>query len=273
MPPLTHSWVIAAVLVLALSIAGVVATPAPAWAGGGMVVSPSSGLDPGGSFVVVSGSGFAPNVQLFVMQCKGGSGSDHTCNSVGLRKVTTDSTGSFTANAMRVVGRFGATDCLAQSCAIMTSAVSGHSGDRSQDVFAPISFAAASPPPPAAPDVAPPAAVPPAGPAPTEPAAPTSVPAATNPPTTTSVPEVSTTIVAAEIDDASSLTTEQGSRRASAGDEVAAPMAIDSSEGSGSGGGPVGLILGGLAVVLALAGACVLLLRHSNNPSVTKEPT
>ena len=148
-------------LVLALTSVLAAATGSPARAEPVLVVSPAAGLDPAGAFVVVSGSGYLPNSQLFVMQCRASSGDDHTCNSVGLRKVTTDAAGSFTANAMRLVGRFGATDCAVAGCAVMTSAVSDHADDRSQDRTAAIEFAAPvpttqSPPPETVPATAPP---------------------------------------------------------------------------------------------------------------------
>ena len=129
---------------IAIATATLLASAPPAAADASLRLNRSTALDPSGDFVIASGSGFAPNAQLFVMQCRATSGEDHTCNSVGLQKVTTDATGGFTANAMRVVARFGATDCTKVACAIKTSAVSGHADDRSQDRSAPISFRAAT---------------------------------------------------------------------------------------------------------------------------------
>lgn len=161
------------------------AEAAPGAAAPAISVSPSTNLDPNGAFVVVRGSGFIPGTQLFVMQCRSTSTDDHTCNSVGLRKVTTDAAGAFTANAMRVVANFGATDCLRTTCAIKTSAVSNHANDRSQDRMATISFRAAAPA----------TTAPPMTPAPTAPpttAPPTTAAPTTAPPTTTTAAPTTT---------------------------------------------------------------------------------
>ncbi|HWJ64052.1 MAG TPA: neocarzinostatin apoprotein domain-containing protein, partial [Acidimicrobiales bacterium] len=122
--------VVGSVLGAGATGAGAAAAPAAAPS---LSVSPSSGLDPNGAFVVVSGAGYRPNIQLFVMQCRATSAEDHTCNSVGLRKVTTNASGAFTANAMKVVANFGATNCLQVQCAMKTSAVADHADDRTED--------------------------------------------------------------------------------------------------------------------------------------------
>ncbi|MCB0958896.1 MAG: hypothetical protein KDB04_05175, partial [Acidimicrobiales bacterium] len=166
---------------LALLAAPLLAPP-PASADAAIRVSPATGLDPAGAFVVVSGTGYQPNAQLFVMQCRATSGEDHTCNSVGLRKVTTDAAGSFTANAMRLVARFGATDCTTTPCAVKTSAVADHVDDRSQDRSAAISFRAAPPT-----TTAPPATVAPTAP-PTTAAPVVTAPPTTAPPATAATP-------------------------------------------------------------------------------------
>lgn len=114
----------------------------PASAAPSISVTPDQGLNPDGDFVSVTGSGFEPNSQIFVMQCRSTSGDDHTCNSVGLQKVTTDAAGNFQRSGVKVTSRFGATDCFAVPCAIKTSAVAGHADDRAFDVYAFISFGA-----------------------------------------------------------------------------------------------------------------------------------
>jgi MYXO-CTERM domain-containing protein len=227
---------VAAGLVVATAL-GAVGTGAPRAAAGpaapaaaaALRVSPASNLDPNGAFVVVSGTGYVPNAQLFVMQCRAASAEDHTCNSVGLRKVTTDGSGSFTANAMKVVANFGATDCLRTPCGIKTSAVADHADDRSMDRTATISFRAPAPPP----TTAPPATVPPtAVPQTTAPTtAPPAVVTTTAPDdtatTTTTRPKATTTTEARAGDDPEG---EGGDAEGEAGTELAGAKA-DGSDG------------------------------------------
>src|SRR5690606_19499455 len=60
-----------AALVLMAGLGVVLGAPDPASAAEPSVsVSPASGLDPAGDFVVVTGRGFDPESQLFVMQCR-----------------------------------------------------------------------------------------------------------------------------------------------------------------------------------------------------------
>lgn len=254
-----------AAVVLAVSAT---ATPASA---AGVSVSPAQGLDPGGQIVVVRGSGFRPGIALFVMECRASSAEDHTCNSVGLQKVTTDASGSF-ATRLSVVGRFGATDCLQVACGIKTSAVSGHAGDRSQDTSTAISFRAApaAPPATAPPSTAAPATAPPAT------APPTTAPTTTTP--TTTAPVASSTTTPADAEGTTS-TTAAGSTTTDApsttGDEsepveqaagAAAPVAADEPDGSGGSGGtgaPVGALAVGTVVAAALVTGGLLLRRRS----------
>lgn len=262
---------LAAALAVLLSVFSFGASPASAEPS--LVVSPSSGLDPAGAFVVVSGSGFEPNSQLFVMQCRSTSTDDHTCNSVGLRKVTTDASGSFTANAMRLVGRFGATDCTTTTCSVMTSAVSNHSDNRSQDRVAAISFAAPAPP---ATEPAPTPTLPPAAPAPapeTVPAAPapeTTLPAGdsatTEPEATTPATPTSTTVAEDETRSAAvgdRDTTVADDEGEGEGDAVALAASDPGGSGDGGGSGPL-LAIGAVALVAALGGAALALQRRRN---------
>jgi hypothetical protein len=242
--------------------AGVASWSAPASAAG-VSVSPAQGLDPAGQIVVVRGSGFRPGTALFVMECRASSAEDHTCNSVGLQKVTTDGSGSF-ATRLSVVGRFGATDCLQVPCGVKTSAVSGHSGDRSQDTSAAISFRAnpveppaTAPPATAPPAAAPPAAAPPGTAAPADTAPPTSTTIA---PTSTTGPEATTTTTSAP--PRSTTTT---SSPDTTGDEVAAAAVASGDEGPGGGGdrgAPVGALVAGGALAAAV-GAGVLVRRRA----------
>jgi cobalamin biosynthesis Mg chelatase CobN len=229
-----------------------------------LAVSPSANLDPNGAFVVVSGTGYRPNTQLFVMQCRATSGQDHTCNSVGLRKVTTNAAGAFTANAMKVVARFGATDCLQVPCGVKTSAVSDHADDRSEDRNANISFRAA---PPA---TAPPVTVPPTA-APH--AAPTTAPPVTVPPTTapttstTTEPKATTTTEArGEAKDEDEAKAEKGGDDGETAvsdettdadgetDETASAASVTQASADGDGGGSAPVVPIVILVVLVAAG-------------------
>jgi hypothetical protein len=227
--------VVAALFVVtALGATRAEAAPVAPAASPALRVSPASNLDPSGAFVVVSGTGYVPNAQLFVMQCRAASAEDHTCNSVGLRKVTTDASGSFTANAMKVVANFGATDCLRIPCGIKTSAVADHADDRSMDRTAAISFRA-----PAAPSTtAPPATV-----------APTAVPQTTAP--TTAPPAVTSTTAldpratTTTTDPEATTTTETGGGEdakgadAEGGDDDGQRAEVDGAKADGAGDGEV----------------------------------
>lgn len=267
------------VVAVVLAVPALMASPAGAQAQ--VSVSPGSGLDPAGTFVVVSGAGFEPNSQLFVMQCRSTSTDDHTCNSVGLRKVTTDAGGNFTANAMRVTAHFGATDCLVVQCAIKTSAVSGHAGNRSQDVMSLISFSAPAPAPPPAPaPTAPPEPRPDPAPAPASP--PVETPAPDNPPavegeTSEDAPaadEELETTGEVEVDGAAEAETETADADATddrdeaaqaPGDDSAALVAPLTDTDSGSGGsGTVVWVVGALMLALVGAGGAVFAVRRRN---------
>lgn len=244
-----------AALVLMAGLGVVLGAPDPASAAEPSVsVSPASGLDPAGDFVVVTGRGFDPNSQLFVMQCRHNSNSDHTCNSVGLQKVTTDAQGSFVARGVKVIGRFGATDCATTQCAVKTSAVQGHSGDRSKDRSANISFGAPAQPP----ATQPPATQPPV----TQPPV-TQAPASTTTAvvTTTSTTEVVTSTTEAP---ATTSTTEvdaavEGSNE-TAGD-AANPAAAPTDDDDDASSTP--LVVGIVVLVLAAAGSAFYFIRKN----------
>lgn len=245
----------------------------PASAAPALRVSPAQGLDVAGQIVAVSGGGYQPGIQLFVMQCRAASAQDHTCNSVGLQKVTTDAAGAFSAR-IRVVGNFGATDCLRTACAVKTSAVSGHADDRSQDVSTGIGFAASAPPATQPPATQPPATQPPATQPPATPA-PTTPPPSGDPTTTTSTAAAGATTTTApaptattEVGAVSSTTAETDD--ATAGDDdgstseaetAGAPVvATRDAEDGGSGSGPV--VAGAVVVLLAAGGGTAFYLRR-----------
>lgn len=243
---------------------GARAVPSAPAATAALRVSPSSNLDPNGAFVVVSGTGYVPNAQLFVMQCRAASAEDHTCNSVGLRKVTTDASGSFTANAMKVVANFGATDCLRVPCGIKTSAVADHADDRSMDRTATISFRAPAPPPTTAPPATvPPTAVPQTTAPTTAPPAmvTTTAPGAEATTTTTTDPKATTTTEAdgdakSEDEDEGGVRTEEaGAAGAEAATDESASTSASSQVASTDGDdGSSPVVPIAIAAVLAAAG-------------------
>lgn len=250
-------------LAVAMLSAGVLATlttsSLPVAADAMLAVTPADGLDPAGAFVVVSGSGYPADTQLFVMQCKASSGDDHTCNSVGLRKVTTDASGSFTANAMRLVSRFGATDCLVDGCSVMTSAVSGHSGDRSLDRSVAISFAAPVPdtvPPPVVTDPVPTTAAPTTSPTDTAVDASSSVPDSTTSAPSTTAPSTTPST------SATSSTSDEAAESASSSDDRATTLSESDDNGAGGGSGTVVAVGAGAAVVVVGAAGVVALRRR-----------
>ena len=243
---------------VALALVGAVlfvgpARPAAAAGSPSVNVSPSSGLNPAGDFVVVSGSGFKPGIQLFLMQCRNNSGEDHTCNSVGLQKISTSSSGSFSGARVKVAGNFGSTDCLQIPCAVKTSAVSGHSGDRSQDVLAPLSFGAAPTPPP----TAPPVTQPPVTQAPVTAPPTTEAPATT---TTTTAPATTTTTTEAP----ATTTTEAPATTTTTAPAKVTELAGGTDAPTGSGGSssnPVPWIVAGFVVVLGAVGGGIYTVR------------
>ncbi|MEO6987172.1 MAG: neocarzinostatin apoprotein domain-containing protein [Aquihabitans sp.] len=240
--------VVAVVAMVGLLVVGP-AQPAAA-AGPQISVSPSSGLNPDGDFVVVSGSGFHPNSQLFLMQCRNDYGGDHTCNSIGLQKVMTSSGGSFNGARVKVTGYFGSIDCTQTQCAVKTSAVAGHSGDRSQDVMSPLSFGAPA---------APPATAPPAPQAPvTQPPA-TAPPATEAPATTTTEAPVTTTTTEAPVsttttEPAATTTTKPSSAKVT---ELAGGTDTRTGSGGDDGSSPVPWIVAGFVVVFGAVGGGV----------------
>lgn len=237
---------------------------APASAAPSISVSPNQGLNPDGDFVTVNGSGFEPNSQLFVMQCRSTSGDDHTCNSVGLQKVTTDGAGNFSRSGVKVTSRFGATDCFAVPCAVKTSAVSGHADDRSSDVFSLISFRTAEPPaPPPPPSQPTQPSVPPTEanvPTPSEPVPPEANAASGTDNEAENQGESGARDETTEDDGASdeseepeTTTTTEAESETAEGEEVALVSAAIDDSGSGGGISPflVGFIVVGLAGGLA----------------------
>lgn len=110
-------------------------------------VSKTSGLNPAGETLTVKGSGFQPNIKLFLVQCDTNVPAGGACDMGRFKQPATDASGAFTAT-VSVVGKFDKVDCMGGAkCAIQTSKV-GDGGDRTQEVTVPLSYsvgAAAAP--------------------------------------------------------------------------------------------------------------------------------
>lgn len=110
----------------------------PAHAAPGVEVSKTSDLAPKGEPVTVRGSGFQPDVTLFVVACDPAVANGGACDMANFAQAKTDASGAFEAD-LKLVASFGTTDCLTTPCAVMTSKV-GDGGDRSQETAVPIAF-------------------------------------------------------------------------------------------------------------------------------------
>jgi Neocarzinostatin family len=83
----------------------------PVAAAGTLHVTPDSGLR-GGEVVSVSGTGFTPRDQLFLVECLASAGSQSGCATATATLVKASSTGSFTAKRFRThVGQIGNGKC------------------------------------------------------------------------------------------------------------------------------------------------------------------
>lgn len=264
--PLRAGLVVAALALVGGLLLAVPAQPAAAAGSPQISVSPSSGLNPDKDYVVVTGSGFNENAALFVMQCRNNSGNDHTCNSVGLQRATTDAGGNLPPTRLQVTAYMGSIDCTKTQCAVKTSAIAGHSGDRSQDVLSSISFSAPAPPVTAPPPTAPPATQPPVAQAPVTAPPTTEAPAVT---TTTEAPAATTTTVAPSAETTTTTT------EAAVDESVAAPTTTSPPKVTELAGGtdaptrnagddrssPLLAIVGLLVLVLAAVGGGIYVLR------------
>jgi hypothetical protein len=119
----------------------------------GLSVSKSSNLNPSGETIGVNGSGYVPGIQVYVTLCNPAAGPGAACDMAHYRVANVDGNGNF-STALTVFAQFGATDCMAVSCAVQTSRV-GMGADRSQEGTAYVGFAAPPPPPPPPPAAAP----------------------------------------------------------------------------------------------------------------------
>ncbi len=125
----------AATLPLAFAAAPPVTTAA-------MTASKTTGLNPHGETITVTGTGFQPNIDLYLANCDTDIPAGQECDAANLKIVTTNASGKFT-QAVKV-GSFTGTDCLVKACGLQTSKV-GAGADATQSVTVPLSFVAAPP--------------------------------------------------------------------------------------------------------------------------------
>jgi hypothetical protein len=161
------AWALAATTVLLLTGAGTAAA-APS-----ISVSQSNGLDPAGSTVTVSGSGYDETKGIYVAVCvdngpgqvptpclggadtSGGSGGSAWISSnppsYGQGLATPYGPGGSFTVTLSVVARdpVTGTDCTQVACAVVTRTDHTRTADRSQDAKVPLTFAVPQAPPPA----------------------------------------------------------------------------------------------------------------------------
>lgn len=232
-----------------------------------LTVSQASDLDPAGTVVQVTGTGYDTFKGVYVAFClippldqqptpcgggatiEGTTGASHWISSnppsygQGLA-VPYGPGGSFSVT-MTVSSQIGHVDCQRVRCAIVTRNDHSRTTDRSQDLFVPVSFAA-----PAAVPVAPP---------PTEaPIAPPATPAPTTtlPPETTVAPETTAPPEGTVADDEDTTTTGPETEL------VAADRAVDEAGRGGGAGWIVGLVIA--VVVAGGAGTLVVVRRRAS---------
>lgn len=129
-----------AALVLFAASACLLLGGAPALAdGAALEVDPSTKLDPAGSSVTVTGSGYEPNTGLFVVTCDPAVPKGGVCDMANFQKAQTDADGAFEVT-LKTVAVFGQTDCTKIPCGVQTSKV-GEGGNRTQERTVPIGFA------------------------------------------------------------------------------------------------------------------------------------
>ncbi|WP_436788770.1 neocarzinostatin apoprotein domain-containing protein [Yinghuangia sp. YIM S10712] len=128
-----------ALAVLSLLLAWLVTGAAPAHAAtAAITVSKSTGLNPDGELVTVTGTGFVPGISLFVTVCDPGKPAGAACDGLNYKIAPVDAAGNFTVE-VKAAAKFGNTDCLTTPCAFQTSRV-GMGKDRTQEASAAINF-------------------------------------------------------------------------------------------------------------------------------------
>lgn len=141
----------------AIAVVAALATALPAAAAASITVDPTEGLNPKGSTLSVTGSGFKPGIQLYLVTCNPAVPSGGACDLANFSLVDVGADGSWTSK-LKAAAKFGTTDCLKVGCAVQTSRV-GQGADRTQETAVGIGFTGQTAPiftptaPPASPSV------------------------------------------------------------------------------------------------------------------------
>lgn len=167
----------------AIAVVAALATALPAAAAASITVDPTEGLNPKGSTLSVTGSGFKPGIQLYLVTCNPAVPSGGACDLANFSLVDVGADGSWTSK-LKAAAKFGTTDCLKVGCAVQTSRV-GQGADRTQETAVGIGFTGQTAP------IFTPTAAPPTSPSVTASETATATPSATD--TATSSPEPSDT--------------------------------------------------------------------------------
>ncbi len=111
---------------------------APAQAATSIEVSKTTGVNPKGDKLHVTGAGFKTDIQVFVAFCDPSKPAGGACDMGNFGMVDIKPDGTFETD-LKVVAEFGNTDCMKVGCAVMTSRV-GQGADRTQEAYAPVMF-------------------------------------------------------------------------------------------------------------------------------------
>lgn len=112
--------------------------------GGSLTASKVSGISAAGESITVTGTGFQPNISLYLANCDTAVPAGGACDMANLKQVPTNASGGFTQVVK--AGSFAGTDCLVKACGMQTSKI-GAGADLSQTATLPLSFVAAPPAP------------------------------------------------------------------------------------------------------------------------------
>lgn len=125
------------VALLAVFTAGLWAA-GPASAAPSIEVSKTTNLDPKGESIQVTGAGFTPGIDIYLVVCDPAVPNGGACDLGNYRQVTITADGSFSSD-MKPVAKFSVANCIKVGCAIQTSHV-GNGKDRTQETLVPIGF-------------------------------------------------------------------------------------------------------------------------------------
>ena len=124
-----------------LPLSFVAAPPAPT---AKLTASKTTGISVSGENLQVNGSGFKPNVSLFLALCNTKVPAGGACDMANFKQVKTDGSGAFPKTSIKVLGSFtggngSKVNCLSDPCALQTSQV-GAGSDATQTATLPLGF-------------------------------------------------------------------------------------------------------------------------------------